>query len=310
VEALIAMEGEGLFWARHYPEFIDHMLGWLGTQQTDPSEYEKLHKGTPFYYLGMAAFLSHDYQSATFFFDAAASEDFNVADSDQQPAHLFLCLDADNPRQAARQIVERLVHKLEQTLGDYNERHDDAPLLVSEVRKYFLRPQMVKDAGKERRTLVTTFISFLAEWDHRLRMIEISGAGSMEPFFTHLFRGCLLFESLLKWEPTGTVDKKATLGVLLNQTPWLTGCMNIRSDLPTSCYDFDALLQSIRSKTTSIPDIETAIEFTAKTRNTLGHSLVWAVQLLDRETYDLLARNIATSCLHAISTLYVRRNDV
>jgi hypothetical protein len=31
-------------------------------------------RGTDFYFLGIAAFASHDYQTATFFFDAAASE--------------------------------------------------------------------------------------------------------------------------------------------------------------------------------------------------------------------------------------------
>ena len=41
----------------------------------EPVLYECRYKGTPFYWIGCAAFLSHDYATAAFLFDAAASED-------------------------------------------------------------------------------------------------------------------------------------------------------------------------------------------------------------------------------------------
>jgi hypothetical protein len=34
-------------------------------------------------------------------------------------------------------------------------------------------------------------------------------------------------------------------------------------------------------------------------------SVVWETESLNRRTYDLLANNIAASCLHAIACLYV-----
>jgi hypothetical protein len=63
-----------LFQARHFPDYVDQMLGFLTShgKDLDPGD-----RGTALYFVGIAAFACHDYQSATCFFDAAASEDFN-----------------------------------------------------------------------------------------------------------------------------------------------------------------------------------------------------------------------------------------
>jgi hypothetical protein len=108
--------------------------------------------------------------------------------SKRQPAHLFMCLDADNPKQAGREIVQMIVERLKRAIEIYNERAADggAPLMSdSIVREHFLRPQM-RHREKTRRTLITTFISFLAEWDYRSQMIElgsrVEGAFLHSPF--------------------------------------------------------------------------------------------------------------------------------
>ena len=64
-----------LFQARHFPDYVDQMLGFLTShgKDLDPGD-----RGTALYFVGIAAFACHDYQSATCFFDAAASEDFKV----------------------------------------------------------------------------------------------------------------------------------------------------------------------------------------------------------------------------------------
>jgi hypothetical protein len=135
-----------------FADAVDCSLLWLEAKRSDPDEYAKVDKGTRFYFLGFAAFESHDYQSATFFFDAAASEDFNHPNPDSLPAHLFMCLDATSPHQAAREIVQRLVQKLERTVDNYKTRNAATPALsVSIVRDHFLRPQM-KHLEKHRRT--------------------------------------------------------------------------------------------------------------------------------------------------------------
>lgn len=174
---------------RQFSDAINVGLALLDLRRrSKPTEYAADPKGTPFYILGIAAFASHDYQTATFLFDAAVSEDLrNYSGDPHKPALLFMRLDDTVPDQAARHVVDIIVAKLREAVNNYNNRPGSVALTDNNVRDHFLnhlsRPNL--------RTLTTTFVSFLAEWDYRLQMIDLSEAGSKEPFFTHLFRGCL-----------------------------------------------------------------------------------------------------------------------
>src|SRR3970040_2396775 len=67
------------------------------------------------------------------------------------------------------------------------------------------------------RTLATAFISYFIEWDFRKDHFEYGvKQGTSEPFFSHLFRGCVLFESLLRHNPTIPTSEK-NLNGMLNQ---------------------------------------------------------------------------------------------
>src|SRR5579864_5253419 len=62
--------------AGNYSSALNHGLQLLTEcQRLAPEAYGNIHKGTPYYWLGVAAFLVHDYQTAVFFFDAGTSED-------------------------------------------------------------------------------------------------------------------------------------------------------------------------------------------------------------------------------------------
>jgi hypothetical protein len=293
---------EELLLARRFGDSIDCCLTWLEAKRRDPDEYAKLHKGHRFYWLGVAAFASHDYQSATFFFDAAASEDLKDKNTTpDRPALLFMCLDNKNQKQAALAIVEMIVRKLRQAIDNYNGRSPaSGPISEDIVREQFLRP-LVFGTERHRRTLATTLISFLAEWEYRSRMIELCDAASTEPFFTHLFRGCLLFESLLKQNPTKT-PAHHTLGRMLQCDFAKEFGIDLLPTFSATEKNFGNLVQVVTPKS----PIPSATQCTAKARNTLSHDLVWATQPLDQNAYDLLADNIVSSCLHAISTLYRR----
>jgi len=252
------------------------------------------HKGTPFYFMGIAAFASHDYQTATFFFDAAVAEDVHHYPGDNnKPALVFMRLDKTKET-AAQQIVQIVAAKLDAALKDYARRQGSKSLTLNNVRDHFLnhlkQPHM--------RTLTTTFISFLAEWDYRLQMIDLAPDVSREPFFTHLFRGCLLFESLLK-EKASKSHKRKTLAPLVNDH--LRTALDIGKQVKTKSPSLQAILRQLKQN----QKLRTAIQCTVQTRNTLGHNLVWAATSLNHRNYDLLAHNIAASCLHAIACLYV-----
>ena len=54
---------------------IDEALDLLRHfRNSAPPNYEREHKGVPFYIMGYAAFASHDYSAASVYFDAAVAE--------------------------------------------------------------------------------------------------------------------------------------------------------------------------------------------------------------------------------------------
>lgn len=130
-------------------------------------------------------------------------------------------------------------------------------------------------------------------------MIELrTGGGTVEPFFIHLFKGCVLFESLLKANPKDTPPSTApTLGLVLQ---YLSSRLGIPRNVAIGNTDFPAVLSDLSSADDSIT---TAVQFAGRVRNTVGHNLGWKVAL-DKSQYDLVARMIASSCLHAIACLY------
>jgi hypothetical protein len=163
-------------------------------QKNDPGVYERIHKGTPFYWLGMAAFLVNDYETATFFFDAAVSQDIRAGTQplgQSSPALRFIQVEGKQPGQAAQRLVLALQVRIEDAIADYNSR--DRPLEISDlellhIRQSFFTPALTRGRANWR-SLATTFISYFLEWDYRARLLDLRvGDGTAEPFFLHLLK--------------------------------------------------------------------------------------------------------------------------
>ena len=291
---------------RNYSAALDQGINLLATcRQIDADAYRNIHKGIPFYWLGTAAFLVHDYQTATFFFDAAVSEDIRIgADpvNKSSPALRFIQVEGDQPQQAAKPLVIAMQSRIEDAIADYNRRPGRpaglGDLELIQVRENFLRIAVSK--GKEGwRSLATALISYFLEWDYRSTLIELrAGDGTAEPFFIHLFKGCVLFESLLKANPKDTPPSGAsTLGAV---PKYLRPRLGIPPNIGIGNTDFPRVLSDLSSANDSIL---TALQFAGRVTNTVGHNLGWEAAL-NKSQYDLLAKMIATSCLHAIACLY------
>lgn len=272
-------------------------------QQLAPEEYKKIHKGTPFYWLGTAAFLKYDYETAVFFYDAAVTEDLRInanPDTNSTPSLRFIQIEADPVEQAARSLVQDTHCRLEIALGNYNRLPgrlaNVAPLQLSEVRGCFLK-RAVLPGGEGLRTLATAFISFLLEWDYLSALTVLRPAeGTTEPFFIHLFKGCLLFESLLKANPK-RLPSGRTLGEVLRN---LSSDLGTPNNINIGGTDFPAILATLPNAGDSV---SVAVEYAGKIRNTVGHNLGWKAHL-DTSNYDSLAGKVASACLHAIACLY------
>jgi hypothetical protein len=281
--------------AAQFPEAVNSAISLLsGVKQLSPNEYQAAHKGTPFYLMGFAAFASHDYETASFLFDAAVAEDLkNFPGNTNTPALWFMQLDDGNADQLAIEILRLVKTKATELIREYNGRAGAQTLTFNDVRSRFLNRILV--GQPHTRTLITTFISFIAEWHYRTLLIDLTNEGSREPFFMHLFKGCLLFESLLKENPS-KMPQHRTLGVILDRdlaAELAIGPVDVRQQ------DFGAMVGGLGPNMS----VQDSIESTGKARNTLGHNIVWMTTGLTPETYGLLVRNIATACIHAISKL-------
>lgn len=271
-------------------------------QRVAPDAYQAIHKGSPFYWLGMAAFLVHDYETAVFFFDAGVAEDLRKGNdpvNNSTPGFRFVQIEGDNDQQAALQLVRLLQAKVEASINDYNARPGRpaivTPLDLQAIRQRFLR-RSLQPGGEQLRTLATAFISFFLEWEHVSRLAKLRpAAGSSEPMFIHLFKGCLLFESLLKNKPSGR-PRGSTLGPILQE---LQVSLGIPNDIRTS-GTLPEIIQGLAGADDSLP---TALEFTARARNTIGHDLGWANGINAAE-YEMLVSMVARSCLHAIACVF------
>jgi hypothetical protein len=122
-----------------YSQAVEEGLTFLTeVKRFAPSEYGKTPKGTPFYLLGIASCLPHDFQTATFLFDAAVSEDLKFQPHNQNaPALLTMRLNDDNVNHAAHPIVTAVVKKIEAALTSYNGRAGSRTLTLVDVRQHF-----------------------------------------------------------------------------------------------------------------------------------------------------------------------------
>lgn len=271
----------------------------------DSQAYEQIHKGTAFYWLGIGAYRVHDHELAAFFFDAAVSEDLRAGadpDTNPTPALRFIQIEGEPEEQAARVLVQLTQARVQELIDNYNARFalkvKSPRLSIDGLRQKFLRPAVTP--GKESwRSLATAFISFSLEWDYRNALLDIRpGPGTSEPFFLHLFKGCVLFESLLRTNETSPIPSNTrSLSSVLR---YLHSQLGISSNL--QCGNTN-LPQIIRDLATADESIETSIIFASRIRNTIGHNLGWVVAI-DKNIYGRLFRMITSSCLHAIATLY------
>jgi hypothetical protein len=271
----------------------------------DETAYKQIHKGSACYWLGIASFLVYEHELAAFFFDAAVTEDFRAGAhpvNNPTPALRFIQVEGDPQEQAARPLVQHTEARITELINDYNIRPgclaNIGELNLPLVREKFLQPAVLP--GRDNwRSLATTLISYSLEWDFRNTLLDIRPLqGTAEPFFLHLFKGCVLFESLLKGNPTVPLPPNiTTLGAALQNLHQLIG---IPQNINIGHTDLPIILLELANADDSL---QTAMQFAGRIRNTIGHNLEWVVDL-NKQQYHRLFRMVSSSCLHAINSPY------
>jgi hypothetical protein len=280
----------------------EHILGIMESDNTD--RYQDLHKGTPFYFMGMASYNCDDFEKALFYMDAALDEDLR-SDKDEwslRPAGKFVLLDTENRNHAAISLVDRTRKEFEKVMTAVASA-GGLELTIEEFRNNLVRPAMVPASGK--RSAVTALLSFLLEFSSRAKELSLARGktGTGEPFFLHLFKGALLFETLLKTSTAGlaiqSTNQKATLDKLLKD-PSIYSAFGFTSPPQGLGGDtFDDVLIAIKSDRNTTNDFnKRAVRVTWGIRNKTGHSMAWPYrpQLNEyEEVYQLIVGAISTT---------------
>lgn len=267
----------------------------------DSAAYAAIHKGTGFYWLGTVAYLVHDLETAIYFFDAAIVEDlrYHASPDHPSPAFRFILLEGENQNQAARQLVQDAEAKVNRLIDHYNrialESPGNSSLTLAEIRERFLR-RAISQEHKSWHTLATAFISFLAGWDYRNILLDLRPEhGTLEPFLSHLSKGCVLFESLLRQNPKSTTTA-GNLNELLRELYSMLGL----SKNPDISGTLGKVIKRIPSEANTI---ESAIRITGMLRNSISHSIADSSDL-PKIPYQRMYEKVGIACLHAIRSLY------
>lgn len=280
--------------------FLIHLLHKC--QAVDPVHFGEIDKGIPFDWLGMAMFLNHDYQTATFFLDAAVAEDLKWgADPEKAPtpAMLFVTLEGIQPLQSAQKLVQTAEAKIQRSLEFYKSL-SGKPSWLPDCSLLRLRLKLLRPALQEKnaswRTLAINLISLFLEKEYRDDIYELRpGQGTLEPFYRHLFKGCVLFAHLLQGNP----KKKPAADTLEGVLGELYAELGISPSLDHP-GTFQDLLQDLSA---ADQRMETAILHALCTHNSIGSHLNWNMPMTQAQ-YHRLFEMVAASCLHAVACLY------
>jgi len=276
---------------------------------TDKNRYAALHKGTPFYFLGIASYLAEDFERALFYMDCALEQDYRLHGPRwyRIPSGMFVRLD-DIPEAQAGRVLVRDARILFESFGNIIATEGGTPVSLDGYRARLVNYGIEREP--ELRSVVTAFLSYLLEVTPRRTQLELApaGSGTGEPFFLHLFKGAVLFESLLRaslaGRPIVAGNPKTTLNTLLSSPAIFQGLtLNSAPQGWGGCTFGDVVTRIQADAAAGVPFNERAVRAVWALRNTTGHNLAWPLRP-DSAEYERLFVLVLGSIMLAINSLY------
>lgn len=278
---------------RRYEEVLSQI------KRVDPLRYGTMHKGTPFYFLGWLAYEMKNYEMGVFYMDAAVSEDIQNVGSGwmNTPAAAFLFLDETNTNAAAYQITVQTRREVISQLQRFSQSSGESFDVTTLVERFF-KPNAMNTAY---RSIITSILTFLLENSDLRLSLELRSklGGTSEPFLTHLFKGGLIFESLLK-RKYGTSGGNVLSAYLKNAKADLQ--LNVQTYKRKDPYQFEEL-PSLLQEWEKEDFQERAVATAYAVRNTAGHDLAWQDIFTD-DLYLKLFNGIVDAILWTIKRAY------
>jgi len=268
-----------------YERFIcyEYLLQLLSKE--DSNKFSAIHKGTPYYFLAWTSFDIRNYSKSVFYMDSALGEDIRknsiLSVSAEDKAREALGNPGGNlwkltPGGPATRIIQQLSELITRSLHSFNSRISE-DLSFDTFINQFVIENIVKD--EKNRSLVSALYSYLAEAEDLYATLKIrsQGLSSIEPYLMNLFKGGLIFETLLKTlssQNSWTVPRRGrnvpptTIGAFKRCSDFLTLFGLSENDVTTSATDLSIILAGSMND-----DIKTSFSIVAQLRNLSGHDL-------------------------------------
>lgn len=274
------------------------LLKWLKIDLKD--KYNKIHKGTPYFFIGWNSFLIKNYESAIFYLDAAITEDkinHGKETTLKSGAALFFMLDSEYDPPFEKYNSSKLEDIIIPELTRFNNLGTNQ-LEIEDFKNF------VQEIIFEKFTsIITTLYTFILEKESIIDMIHLKSiyGGTIEPMILHLFKGALIFETLLKKYHFKDLSLKYGPKNVNN-----IGGILQKSEI-TSFYNFvftncsEASIKNIFKYIKDHDDdsIETAFHSTCRVRNTTSHKLNWDEDF-SVENYEIVFKQIINAIFYLI----------
>jgi hypothetical protein len=288
---------------RPYERFQDYEALLLLLNQDDPEKYAAIHKGVPFFFMAWTAFDLRDFERFAFYLDSAIREDMRKDPTGWQGNPAFRVLGRINTDGLA---VNRAAAQMGSTISDELRRFTSETGVALDHEAFlqkFVVASLELPGGP---SIVAAVYSFILEIDDRMTEVLLKGSrigGSISPFITHIFKGCLAFESLLKqYYPDQNhplVDRR-TIGTIFGY-PQFQAEFNLDARPMTGTDSLGNILSSILAY-----DVGTAFRVVGQLRNTTGHDLSRDDVFSAPEDYARLCGQVVNAILYLIEAKSLR----
>ena len=189
-----------------YERFISYEFLMQKLKEANANKFSLIHKGTPYYFLAWTAFEIRNYGMAVFYMDLALGEDIRkvlpVGKTQEDIAKEALGNPGGNlwkfiPDGPAIRIIQQLREYVSKALTDFQTRTSGEIKLDDFVNKFVIE-SIAKNV--KNRSLISALYSYVCETQDMCETLKIrsQNISSIEPLLDNLFKGGLIFESLLK----------------------------------------------------------------------------------------------------------------
>lgn len=269
-----------------YERFISYEFLMQRLKEANANKFSLIHKGTPYYFLAWTAFEIRNYGKAVFYMDLALGEDIRkvlpAGKTQEDIAKEALSNPGGNlwkfiPDGPAIRIIQQLREYVSKALTDFQTRTSGEIKLDDFVNKFVIE-SITKNV--KNRSLISALYSYICETQDICETLKIrsQNTSSIEPLLDNLFKGGLIFESLLKmvadlksWNVSsgnGINRPMRTLEAFGRCNDFLTTFNINASDFTTSASDLNSILSIATGDS-----LKTSFSICAQLRNTAGHDL-------------------------------------